>query len=64
MEQLSWIIRNLKVYIFSVRRYSLLKHIIMTPEQPSNIPDIKDINESTVEMAAIPPTTYKIGKHS
>ncbi len=36
----------------------------MTPEEPSKIPEIKDINESTVEMAATPPMTYRIGRPS
>lgn len=37
---------------------------MITPEQPNSMPDINDINESTVEIAAIPPKTYKIGKLS
>jgi len=30
---------------------------ISTPDVPSKTPEIKDINESTVDMAATPPTT-------
>ena len=36
----------------------------MTPEQPSNTPEINDINVSTVEIAEMPPITYKIGNSS
>ena len=36
----------------------------MTPELPSNIPEIKDMNESTVDIAATPPITYRMGKLS
>jgi hypothetical protein len=36
----------------------------MTPEEPSSIPEMKDINESTVDIAAIPPITYNTGKLS
>jgi hypothetical protein len=36
----------------------------MTPEAPRSIPEINDINESTVEIAAIPPITYNTGKLS
>lgn len=36
----------------------------MTPDEPSKMPEIKDMNESTVEIAAMPPTTYSTGKLS
>lgn len=45
-------------------RWLRLNSKIMTPEQPSNMPDIKDMNESTAEMAATPPMTYRAGKAS
>ena len=50
--------------MFSGRLWLRLINRINTPEIPSKIPETKDMNESTVDMAATPPATYKTGKLS